>query len=96
MNLIMSHICFCISLFKGFVIKTETSLLSSRNMEGLKNFGFIKYPNDPKFSDRSARTVQTQIRLLLEEQSDLGRHCLLFHLHVFDKISLGLASSFEF
>ena len=26
-------------------------------------------------------TVQTQIRLLLEEQSDQGLHCLLFHLH---------------
>ena len=27
------------------------------------------------------QTVQTQIRLLLEEQSDQGLHCLLFHLH---------------
>ena len=36
--------------------------------------------------DRSGQTVQTQIRLLLEEQSDQGLHCLLFHLHLFDKI----------
>ena len=43
-------------------------------------------------TDRSGQTVQTQIRLLLEEQSDLGLHCLLFHLHVFDKIPSGLAS----
>ena len=32
-------------------------------------------------TDRSEQTVQTQIRLLLEEQSDQGLHCLLFHLH---------------
>ena len=38
-------------------------------------------------TDRSGQTVQTQIRLLLEEQSDQGLHCLLFHLHHFDKIS---------
>ena len=37
-------------------------------------------------SQRSAQIVQTQIRLLLEEQSDQGLHCLLFHLHHFDKI----------
>ena len=37
-------------------------------------------------TDRSGQTVQTQIRLLLEEQSDQGLHCLLFHLHLFDVI----------
>ena len=47
-------------------------------------------------TERSGQTVQTQIRLLLEEQSDQGLHCLLFHLHLLDKISYGLASSFEF
>ena len=47
-------------------------------------------------TDRFGQTVQTQIRLLLEEQSDLGLHCLLFHLHLFDEIPLGLASLFEF
>ena len=46
-------------------------------------------------TDRSGQTVQTQIRLLLE-QSDLGLHCLLYHLHVIDKIPSGLASLFEF
>ena len=46
-------------------------------------------------TDKSGQTVETQIRLLLEEQSDLldeqsdqGLHCLLFHLHHFDKIPL--------
>ena len=37
---------------------------------------------------RSGQTVQTQIRLLIEEQSDQGLHCLLTHLHVFDKKTL--------
>ena len=37
-------------------------------------------------TDRSRQTVQTNIRLLLEEQSDQCLHCLLFHLHLFDKI----------
>ena len=37
------------------------------------------------WTDRSGQTVQTQIRLLLEEQSDQGLHCLLFHLHFFTK-----------
>ena len=39
--------------------------------------------------------MQTQIRLLLEEQSDQGLHGLLFHLHLSDEIFLGLASLFE-
>ena len=37
-------------------------------------------------ADRFGQTVQTQIRLLLEEQSDQGLHGLLFHLHLFDEI----------
>ena len=47
-------------------------------------------------TNRSGQTVQTQIRLLLEVQSDQGLHCLLFHLYFIDKIHLGLASLFEF
>ena len=47
-------------------------------------------------TDWSGQIVQTQIRLLLEEQSDQGLHCLLFHLHLFDEIPLGLATLFEF
>ena len=31
--------------------------------------------------DRSWQTVQTQIRLLLEEQPDQDLYCLLFHLY---------------
>ena len=43
-------------------------------------------------TDRSGQTVQTQIRLLLEEQSDQGLHCLLLHLHLFDEIPWELVS----
>ena len=35
-------------------------------------------------TDTPGQTVQTQIRLLLEEQSDEGLHCLPFHLHPLD------------
>ena len=34
--------------------------------------------------DRSEQTVETQIRLLLKEQSDQGLHCLPFQLHSLD------------
>ena len=43
-------------------------------------------------TDRSGQTVQTQLLLLLEEQSDQDLHYLLFHLHVFGKIPSGMAS----
>ena len=53
----------------------------------------FEYRNDPKFwTDRSGQTVQTQIRLLLEEQSAVW--CLLFNLDLL--IPYGLASLFEF
>ena len=37
-------------------------------------------------TDRCGKTEQTQIKLLLEEQSDQDLHCLLFHLHLFYEI----------
>ena len=37
-------------------------------------------------TDRPRKTVQTQIRLLLEDQSDQGLHCLQFHLHLLDAL----------
>ena len=56
---------------------------------------FSPVRNDPMFSDRrSGQTVETQMRLLLEEQSNQGLHGLLFHLHLFDEIQKGLASKF--
>ena len=38
------------------------------------------------------QTVQTQIRLLLEEQSDQGLHCLPFRLHRLDSLLYGTAT----
>ena len=45
---------------------------------------------------RPWQTVQTQIRLLLEEQSDQGLHCLPLHLHLLDIFFYGKTSLFEF
>ena len=43
-------------------------------------------------TDIPGQTVQTQIRLLLEEQSDQGLHCLPFHLHRLDSSLYGRAT----
>ena len=43
-------------------------------------------------TDRPGQTVQTQIRLLLEEQSDQGLHCLPFWLHRLDSLLYGRAT----
>ena len=40
-------------------------------------------------TDRPGQTVQTQIRLLLEEQSDQGLHCMPFRLHRLDSLLYG-------
>ena len=37
------------------------------------------------WKDRSVQTVQSQIRLLLLEQSDQGLHCLAYHLYLYGK-----------
>ena len=47
-------------------------------------------------TDRSGQTVQTQIRLLLEEQSDQGLHCLPFHLHLLDALLYDKATLSKF
>ena len=43
-------------------------------------------------TDMPGQTVQTQIRLLLEEQSDQGLHCLPFRLHRLDSVLHGRAT----
>ena len=43
-------------------------------------------------TDMPGQTVQTQIRLLLEEQSDQGLHCLPFRLHRLDSLPYGRAT----
>ena len=47
-------------------------------------------------TDRSGQTVQTQIRLFLEAQSDQGLHCLQFRLHLLDALVFGKAILFKF
>ena len=57
----------------------------------------IVYSNDLKFrTDKSWQTVQTQIRLLLEEQSDQGLHCLQFQPHIFDPLTCSKMRLFQF
>ena len=55
-----------------------------------------RYCIDPKFLDRQVgQTVQTQIRLPIEEQSDLSLHCLLFHFHHLEVSYNGRSSWFD-
>ena len=48
------------------------------------------------WTDRPGQTVQTQIRLLLEEQASQGLHCLPFRLHRLDSLLYGRAHSSNF
>ena len=51
------------------------------------------YHNDKSFrTDMPGQTVQTQIRLLLEEQSDQGLHCLPFRFYRLDSLLYGRAT----
>ena len=43
-------------------------------------------------TDMPRQAVQTQIRLLLGEQSDQGLHCLPFRLHRLDSLHYGRAT----
>ena len=70
-----------VDLIKSFGFKAQSTLLRSCLARHLT------YHNDPKFS-----VVQTQIRLLLEEQSDQGLHCLQFPLHRLDSLLYGRAT----
>ena len=47
------------------------------------------------WTDRPLQTVQTQIRLLLEEQSDHGLHYLSFCLYRLEKFLYGKTSLIE-
>ena len=50
-------------------------------------------------TDRPGQTVQTQIRVLLEEQSDLtdqGLHCLQLRLHLLEALLYDKASLFKY
>ena len=47
-------------------------------------------------TNQSGQTEQTQIRLLLEEQSDQGLHCLLIHSHLWEILLSSTANFLEF
>ena len=47
-------------------------------------------------TDRSGQMVQTQIRQLLEEQSDQCLDCLPFCLHLLNALFYGKAALFKF
>ena len=47
-------------------------------------------------TDRTDKTVKTRIRLLLEEQSDQGLHCLPFYLLYLLNILQGKPELFNF
>ena len=47
-------------------------------------------------TDSPGQTVQTQIRLLLEEQSDQGLHSLQFRLYLLNALFYGKAILFKF
>ena len=68
----------------GFVVELAFFQPSIHFMSSqARSFVIKNYSNDPKFwTDRFGQTVQPYIRLLLEEQSDQGPHCLLFHFHL--------------
>ena len=72
-----SHLSDCLLTFKirGFLGKTGKYYIDQSTVIIL-NIG----------TDRSEQTVQTQIRLLLMEQSDQGLLCLLFCWHLLNTI----------
>ena len=47
------------------------------------------------FGQLQEQPVQTQIKLLLLEQFDLGIHCLSFSQHILDKLSGSLIFLFQ-
>ena len=53
-------------------------LQSDKSLHILHTVNVLKFPT-PVANKMAYETVQTQIRLLLKEQSDQGLHCLPFH-----------------
>ena len=97
MRTIKAHISLCIcSLINAFVVcflysikhilaKSKISRLLLASVAEQVNLSLIVIFLSFQ-TDRSGQTVQTQIRLLLEEQSDQGLHCLHFPLHRLDAL----------
>ena len=68
-----------------------TTISSWRQRPSVYTVMFLRF-----WMDRSGQIVQTQIRLLLEEQSDQGLHCLQFSLHLLGALLFGIAILFNF
>ena len=83
------------------IIKVMNMQMKTLKLSEIDVVFFFQYccKNDAKHSvmilrfrtDMPGQTVQTQIRLLLEEQSDQGLHCLPFRLHRLDTLLYGRA-----
>ena len=80
-------------LFSCFFLLCNVSISEMNLYEGLSLGKFSSTVMIVSFrTDRPGQTVQTQIRLLLEEQSDQGLHCLPFRLHRLDSLLYGKAT----
>ena len=69
-----------------------SGIVSTRSIQRFKRYPILKTFTVMILSfwtDMPGQTVQTQIRLLLEEQSDQSLHCLPFRLHRFDSLLYG-------
>ena len=73
------------------VDKTVSSLLSTRNFIFPITVMILSF-----WTDMPGQTVQTQIRLLLQKQSDQGLHCLPFRLHRLDSLLYGRTTQLKF
>ena len=52
--------------------------ISNLMLSSYKTVDVLKFQTLISYPKQSRQTAQTQIRLLLKKQSDLGHHCLLF------------------
>ena len=79
-------VVFCISVAQETLTLWVTGVLHVSRTVMILSF----------WTDRSGVTVQTQIRLSLEEKSNKGLHCLQFLLHLLDALLYGKATLFNF
>ena len=86
-------------LYEKAVIESETWTAASEQATGITTVMILSFRTDMPGQTVQTQirllleeTVQTQIRLLLEAQSDQGLHCLPFSLHHLDSILYGRAT----